>query len=791
MVYGQEVGQNPSRAEHAELHRRLAVAEAALHVHRQQADNAAEDRSRRIVESAVDYAIIATDLDGTITDWNAGAARLFGWSAGQMLGQPLGAIFAAEDGTARLGGSATAALLMVGDACDHWHHRADGSKFFASGRLTSLTDSAGTPIGYLKILRDSTSEEEARRELQISQERLQFALDASALVGTWDLDVDSGIVHADARFAALYGVETELALKGLPLSAYVAGIHPDDRDRVAAGIGRTIAEGGSFEDEYRTIDGQGELHWVLARGHCILDANGRAERFPGAVVETTSERRRTARQAALLKLGDDILVGSDPVDSTMRAVRILGETMHLARSGYATVDPTETRAHIAGEWSRGGVTPLEREYDIAGFGEAMLGELRSGQIVIDDVRESAITRPGLAAWEAIGVRSVISMTVVENGRLRAILFLHDDRPRCWKEEDIVFVREVLNRAWAFSQRRRAEQALAHAETRLRLAQEAADLGTFDYDVATDTLLFDQRSRTAFGITDDAPVTMEGTFLQSLHPADRDITLAELRRILSEAKEGSFDCTFRAIGRDDATMRWIHSRGQTVVDNGAVVRLVGAVRDISQEHDSQERQKLLARELKHRVKNTLAMVNALANQTLRRAADPQQGLAAFTARLIALSKAHDILTQTTWDSASIGVIVAQSLSGHQPYGDQRIVWDGPDVRLNAKQSLALALALHELATNALKYGAMSNDDGRIDVIWKIVRESQETLLHVEWRESAGPKVRPPTARGFGSLLIEQALALEFGGSVRLSYEETGLLCHIIAPMMVDGERATAF
>ncbi len=129
------------------------------------------------------------------------------------------------------------------------------------------------------------------------------------------------------------------------------------------------------------------------------------------------------------------------------------------------------------------------------------------------------------------------------------------------------------------------------------------------------------------------------------------------------------------------------------------------------------------------------------------------------------------------------MVAESLATHRGDGE-RVRWSGPDVRLTAKQSLALALALHELATNAVKYGALSNEAGRVDVSWHIALREGRPHLRFDWRETGGPPVVAPTRRGFGSRLIEQSLAAEFGGVVDVGYASTGLVCTIDAPLQFD-------
>lgn len=743
-----------------------------------------EAMHRAIVESFVDDAVIATDLTGRVTMANEAALNIFRFEADDLTGKPIDTIFTAED---RASGRPQEELRQArenGRAADNrWHLRADGTRFFAHGAMVPLRAEAGAHLGYVKVLRDRTAEEEARMELVANRERLQLALDASALVGTWDWDVPGDRVYADTRFAGLYGLDPAEAANGLPIARYLGGILPEDVASAGAAIERALADGSVYAQEYRTVNGAGEVRWVFARGRCFHDGDGRPVRFPGAVVDITREKRREERQAALLALGDDGSAIGEPVDYTLRALRILGETLGIGRVGYASLDASQSYATVIGEWTHAAVAQLAGPLPLANFGSGLLDALRTGLVVVEDVATDPSTRDGLDAWAAIEVRSLLNMSVVENGQVRVILYLHCKQPRCWTEEELAFVREILNRAWAFSRRRRDEQTLVEAELRLRMAHEAAAIGSFDHDLRSGTMVWDRMCRDAFGVGDDDAVSFEATFKPLLHPEDRNRVLTELERARDVRGGGRLELVFRAIGRDDGTQRTLRVSGQHLVENGVAVRLVGSVRDVTAEKEAENRQILLTRELQHRVKNTLAMVNALANQTLRRASNAQEGLAAFSARLIALSHAHDILTQTSWTSAPIGAVVAESLATHRGDGE-RVRWSGPDVRLTAKQSLALALALHELATNAVKYGALSNEAGRVDVSWHIALREGRPHLRFDWRETGGPPVVAPTRRGFGSRLIEQSLAAEFGGVVDVGYASTGLVCTIDAPLQFD-------
>ncbi|MDB5641692.1 MAG: blue-light-activated histidine kinase [Hyphomicrobiales bacterium] len=185
--------------------------------------------------------------------------------------------------------------------------------------------------------------------------------------------------------------------------------------------------------------------------------------------------------------------------------------------------------------------------------------------------------------------------------------------------------------------------------------------------------------------------------------------------------------------------------------------------------------LLAHELQHRVKNTLAVVQAIAYQTFRDVAHADAN-AAFMARLVALGQAHDRLTETSWTAAPLSAVIEGALQAHQT-GAARQQISGPELQIGASPALSLSLALHELATNAVKYGALSNDSGRVDVTWSV----NQGMFRLLWSESGGPVVAPPTRRGFGSRLVERSLTSEFGAEVVLSFGSEGLRCEVTAPL----------
>lgn len=221
------------------------------------------------------------------------------------------------------------------------------------------------------------------------------------------------------------------------------------------------------------------------------------------------------------------------------------------------------------------------------------------------------------------------------------------------------------------------------------------------------------------------------------------------------------------------------------------RLIGAINmlvDISERKDAEQRQQLLVRELNHRVKNTLATVQSIAKQTLHRTDDPAAFVPNFNGRVQALARAHGLLSQSTWRGAGVMELVRDQLllGGAE---DDRIVCCGPSIMLGPQPALHLALALHELGTNARKYGGLSVPDGKLSVTWEVRSRGERDLL-LQWHETGGPPVHAPAVRGFGTSLVEQAMQAH-GGEACISYGGNGVSCEIRLPLSQTGaERAGA-
>ncbi len=192
--------------------------------------------------------------------------------------------------------------------------------------------------------------------------------------------------------------------------------------------------------------------------------------------------------------------------------------------------------------------------------------------------------------------------------------------------------------------------------------------------------------------------------------------------------------------------------------------------------------LLNHELGHRLKNQLAIVQAVASQTLRQSGDLHSANEALASRLAALGRATDVLTRSDWTAADLHTLARTALASHQSVAG-RFHFAGPTIRFDPQMSLALTLAFHELMTNAIKYGALSNDSGHVELSWSVGAgaNADEPRFALRWQEVGGPEVRPPTRRGFGSVMIERSLRSYFRGDTAIAYEPAGLIFRIDAPL----------
>lgn len=328
-----------------------------------------------------------------------------------------------------------------------------------------------------------------------------------------------------------------------------------------------------------------------------------------------------------------------------------------------------------------------------------------------------------------------------------------------------------------AERDQVEAMLRASEQRLRLAMEASELGAWSFDPEINELTGSDRSRILMGV-----------------PAGR-LTLNVLESVLhpDHRKEHYTALTSGITGRQpfvievcvewpDATSHWIEVRGRPVMRASGQPTVVGLVQEITERRTAADRQRMLLRELNHRVKNSLATVQSIALLT-RRSTAADQAWEAFEERIVGLAKTHDLLTASEWRGAWLDAALASELRPYQNAAHTRISMEGPRIRLHPRATLTLCMCFHELATNAAKYGALSTDAGRVEVQWAKPETADDVpqQLVLTWVESNGPPVVPPTRQGLGSRLLDRGLRRELGGVVEMTFAPTGFTCRIMLPI----------
>ncbi len=266
---------------------------------------------------------------------------------------------------------------------------------------------------------------------------------------------------------------------------------------------------------------------------------------------------------------------------------------------------------------------------------------------------------------------------------------------------------------------------------------------------------------------------------------------EVKAAIADAirRKGVFEMEHR-VRRPDGSVGWTFSRAVPILDDaGEISEWFGTATDVTERHRTEDHLRLVVNELNHRVKNNLAMTQAIAQQTFRGAEDLGQAQTRFSERIMALAQANDLLTGERGAGVSLKGAVEQAVRPHCER-EERLTIEGPEVQLSPKTALSLSLAMHELATNALKHGAWSTAAGSVALTWRLYAPDKGgERIHIEWREQGGPPVAVPARRGFGSRLIERGLSAEMGGDVRMMFEPEGLICTIDAPLDVYDDGAS--
>jgi PAS domain S-box-containing protein len=388
--------------------------------------------------------------------------------------------------------------------------------------------------------------------------------------------------------------------------------------------------------------------------------------------------------------------------------------------------------------------PDERERD-----RALLRRMVAGQLAVFDMEKRYVRKDGEVVW----ARTTANIIRDGLGRpLRNTAVIQDINPR-----------------------RQAEQDLLASRDRLQLAFNVAQLGSYRYDPRHRAFSGDTRSLEIFDFpNNEAPIE---EIMKLVHPDDVEMVQANLEAALDPVDPRRSATEFR-LRRRDGKVRWVETLGlayfEGAGDERRAVSFVGTLQDITERKEREEKVHLLMREINHRAKNMLSVVDAIAHQTATR--NPEDFVERFSERIQSLSANQDLLVRNEWNGVEIEDLVRAQLAHFAGLIGSRITVHGSRLRLNAASAQAIGLALHELATNAGKYGALSTDAGRVDIGWG----TDGDTFTMSWAERDGPPVSGPQRRGFGTVVMEAMAERSVGGTVYLDYAPSGLTWRLTCP-----------
>ena len=320
--------------------------------------------------------------------------------------------------------------------------------------------------------------------------------------------------------------------------------------------------------------------------------------------------------------------------------------------------------------------------------------------------------------------------------------------------------------------KRAEAALRESEATFRAMFDSSSVGKIEVEPESGRFLRANRAMCKFVGYSEAEL-LAHTVYDITHPDDRDRDREPLRRLVA-GESDVFDVEKRYV-RKDGNVVWARVTVNVIRDEaGRALRNMAVILDITERKEREEKEHLLMREVSHRAKNMLSVVEAIAHQTA--AKDPEDFIERFSERIQALSANQDLLVRSDWNGVEIEDLVHAQLAHFADLIGSRIAVHGPELCLNAASAQAIGLALHELATNAGKYGALSTDTGRVDVWWR----SDADTFTMSWTERDGPPVSAPTRRGFGTIVVETMTARSVGGVVDLDYAPSGVTWRLTCP-----------
>ncbi|URD35107.1 PAS domain S-box protein [Methylobacterium tardum] len=674
-----------------------------------QSVRASQDRYKAVFNSAIDYAIIVMDLDGHVEDWNEGATRILGWEPAEMVERPADVFFTPEDRASGIAAKEMRAALEQGRGIDErWHIRKDGTRFWANGEMMALRDEAGEAIGFLKILRDRTEQREAATRLQDSEAFLRGVLDSSAdCIKVLDLQARLGFMNEGGR--RVMEVDDFDGVAGSDWTEFWEG---RGRADARAAVDAALAGGiGRFTGPACTL--KGTRKWWDVQVTPILGGDGAVSRLLAVSRDITSSRRAEEALAASERRYRDLY---DSIDAGFCVAEVKANPDERPLDyRFLEANPAFERQSglkdVLGRWMR----------ELAADHEEHWFE------IYDRIARGGAPERFEQVASALGNRwfEVYAYPFGEPGSHQVAILFND-----------------------ITARKRTEDALRASEASQRSILETVPVGILFAEAPSGRIVGgNSRIEEILGHpvlpSPDVDAYREW---RAFHADGRPVEPGEypLARVIrgGEAR-AELQARYR---RDDGTDAWIDIVAVPVPGpDGSVEGAVAAVSDIDARKRAEEQRDLLNNELSHRMKNLLAMVQAIAANTLRGATDVEAAKEVLADRLVTLGKAHDLLLGGAVEHADMERVVRGGV-GLQDDDSGRIGYRGPRVEIGGRAALALALMVHELATNAAKYGALSVPGGRVDVGWTLTEGAQDPCSSSPGSNGTVRRSRRHRARG---------------------------------------------
>lgn len=497
--------------------------------------------------------------------------------------------------------------------------------------------------------------------------------------------------------------------------------------------------------------------------------------------KTADAARRDSeqRQAFLLKLSDALRPLAAAAEIRAVACRLVAEAIGSDRVYYVDFGSESGFGLVADDYFTPGLPSLAGRYPVTSFSTSHQRHHSGPNWVVRDVFNSDDIADSEAKYYA--EREVIAwvdIPLLKAGKLQAVLCVVQTRPRDWTDTEIGLIEDAADRLWAFIERARAEAALRESEERVRMALDAGRMGTWRFDLESGRQQWSEQQFRLFGLDANGPPPTREVFLSMVHPEDQGLIAFTPEDLLPG--RGLLDAEFRIV-RPDGETRWLVAHTVVRRDaSGRAIEMVGLNWDITESRRAEEHQRLLTAELQHRVRNTLAVIRAIARRTAQSSDSVEALSMKLDGRLDAFARVQAAVTRDPVAGVGLATIIAEELRAAAAHEGETVSVDGPAVRLTAKAAETMALGLHELVTNAIKYGALTRAGGRIRVSWNIEDARESKRLVLIWKESGMTGMSPPTRAGLGTEVLTRTLPYELGAEARFTIEGDGLHYRLNAP-----------